>query len=517
MFTKIKNWIYKNKVLVMIFCFILFLLVCRVSYRTFWMDETMILNYLHQGPIEFIIEYVRFPDNHPPLYYFLVLLVSKALPWSELTIRLVSILSGLGTVMLVYQFMYRITDDKKTALVASFFTGFSSYFVLISQMARYHSLAGLSALLVLYYFYRLYTEGFKKELWWSYLGALILTGYVDYPHFIYVALVTNALFLYQIVRKNSIISLKNWLIGNVFVAVVCSPLAWMLYHRIVIQGDGGWGDMNLLGNSWLSIIGGIFFHIYAYFFGENIFPWDYGTVTLGFLVLSGILYGTITVFRERKASKNSLLVVGLGIVLIILNTVFMNKADARYNFTVYPKFGFVAYAVWIMIFVMALSQIRMKKIKIGLFVVWGIVECTGLIHFYRAENYLNPSYFRTFQSFEYVQDHAENGDYLAITPDASQGVYDLYQNSYFRKLKPLSWNEFQSSTPPVSTRVWFFSTGADGAEESVATESKIPVGYTIITQFDSVPLDPTFKTIKEKFLHRSSYTYKYTVFLLEKI
>ena len=517
MFTKIKNWTYKNKIPAIIFCFVLFLLVFRVGYRTFWMDETMVLNYLHQGPIEFIIEYIRFPDNHPPLYYFLVLLVSKVLPWSELTIRFVSILSGLGTVILVYRFMYRITDDKKIASLASFFTGFSSYFVLISQMARYHGLAGLSALLVLYYFYRVYTEGFKKELWWRYLGALMLTGYIDYPHFIYVVLITNTLFLYQIVRKHSIISLKNWLIGNVCVAVVCSPLAWMLYHRIIIQGDGGWGDMNLLGNSWLSIIGGVFFHIYAYFFGENIFPWDYVIVGVGCTVLMGVFVDIIGFFRNKKENKSYGLMIGLGIALIILNTLFMNKADARYNFTVYPKFGFIAYPIWIMIFVISLSRIQSKKIRNTLFVLWGIVELVGLTHFYRVENYLNPSYFRTFEAFQYVENHSEDGDYVAITPDASQGVYDFYQTTYFKKLKPLGWNGFQSSTIPASTRVWFFSTSADGSEESVATESKIPVGYTIISQFDSVPLDPKFKMLKEKFLNRPSYTYKYTVFLLKKI
>ena len=37
---------------------------------------------------------------------------------------------------------------------------------------------------------------------------------------------------------------------------------------------------------------------------------------------------------------------------MIMNTLFMNVGDARYNFIVYPKFGFVAYPLTIMAFVL---------------------------------------------------------------------------------------------------------------------------------------------------------------------
>ncbi|MEK7172886.1 MAG: hypothetical protein AAB740_02830 [Patescibacteria group bacterium] len=51
----------------------------------------------------------------------------------------------------------------------------------------------------------------------------------------------------------------------------------------------------------------------------------------------------------------------------------------------------------------------------------------------------------------------------------------------------------------------------------MTTDSNIPKEYKVMLRYDSVPLDPTFKKVKEIILHRPSYTYKYTVFLLEKI
>ncbi len=517
MLVRIKNWISNNIPLVLILCLSMFLLVFRIGYRTFWMDETMILNYFHHGIFDFIVEYIKFPDNHPPLYYFLVLLVSKVLPWSELTVRLISILSGFGIVLLTYRFTYRVTNVKKIALFAAFFTAFSSYFILISQMARYHSFAGFSMLLVMYYFYRLYTEGFEKRVWLYYLGSLILTGYVDYPHFIYAVEITNIFLLYRVMRKRPVVTFKNWFVGNLFAALACLPLAWMLYHRIFIQGDGGWENVNLLGNSIVNIFAGILFHMYVFLFGENIFPWNYIIFIIGCVVLGGILVGLVNLILQRTKNSSQILVVLMCISTIVLNTLFINAANPRYNFTVYPKFGFASYALGIMAFVFCITSFRSKKIQNSFLVGWFLVASIGLYYFYTASNYLNPSYFRTFESFEYVRDYSVQGDHVAITPDASQGFYYFYKDVYFENLKPLSTDDFKLGNIQVSERVWFFSTGEDGPEESVTTEKKIPEGYRIISRFDSVPLDPRFKTYKEKFLNRPSYTYKYTVFLLEKI
>lgn len=516
MWQKCKTWYIAHPYVgPMVFAAIL--LLFRVQTRTFWMDETAVLEYLKFSPSEFLRSYVYWPDNHPPLYYFLVLLVSKMLPWTELTIRLVSILAGIGIVGMVYIFTERVTADKTTARLAAGFTALSSYFVLISQMARYHSVAAFFALVCLYFFYKLYVEGDRGRTWIGYLVTLVVVGYVDYPHFIYVALLTNGLYFYRLARRRPFTPLRRWLGGQVAVAIVCLPLAWMLYHRIFIQGDGGFHNVNLLSNSWVHIVAGMSFHVYSFFFGENVFPWNYVVFGTGCLVLVGMVAGAVTAIRHKKWRIAQAFIPLLTLSLIVLNTFFMNVADRRYNFIVYPKFGFVAYPLAVMTFVLCLRSLRSAKIQAILFCAWGIVALAGLTHFYGLNNYLNASYFNTFRSFEYVRDQARDGDYLAITPDAGEGVYHFYRQKYFVRVQPVFWREFQSSTLPVGSRIWFFATGSDAPGESVSTESIIPAGYTIKDKFDSVPLDPRLKYWKEKILHRPSYTYKYTVFRLEKI
>ena len=508
------HWVRLNKYLIGILLLSVGLLLYGVSYRTFWGDEMAVLNYLKESPVDFLVNYWGKPDNHPPLYYFFVLLVSKILPWSELTIRLVSMLAGLVIVWLVYKLASRATKDKKVALLAAFFTALSSYFVLISQMARYHSLAGLFSLLVFYFFYQLFIEGNSKRVWCWYLVALVLVGYTDYPHFFYVAFITNILYFYSLVRRRSIMPFVNWMAGQLLAAVILSPLVWMIYHRIVIQGDSGWNSTNLLANSWVHIFTAISFHIYSFFFGENIFPWNYAFFGAGVLVLIAMIAGLIQGFRKKTWTSGQLFLVLLSAALIILNTLFMNVVNPRYNFIVYPKFGFVAYPLWIITFVLCLSKLR-NKTRVAIFLIWAMVAIFGLWNFYQAKNYLNPIYFRTFESLEYVRNHAQEGEYLAIAANVEQGLYDFYKDKYFSRLKPLQWQVI----PFVGKqkKVWLFAVGEEGSGVTSGAEFMVPKGYKILENFDSVPLDPIFKKLKEKILHRPSYNYKYSVFLLEKL
>ncbi len=516
-YLKIKSWCKENAYFIAIMLLAVILLLYRVSARSFWGDEKAALDYLNNSLGGFLVAYWKYPDNHPPLYYFLVLLVSKILPWTELTIRLVSILAGLGIVWLVYFFTFRVTHDKKMSLLAAFFTTFSSYFVLISQMARYHSLAAFLSLLVFYFFYQLFVEGYNERVWRWYLATMFLVGYVDYPHFIYVVLFTNILYLYRFIRRRPITSIKRWLVGQLLVAVLVIPAVIMLLNRIFIQGDGGFNKTNLLANSWISIMAGILFHIYSFFFGENIFPWNYAFFSIGLVALLGMAVGLIVALRKKIWGVPQAFVLLLSSALIIFNTFFMNIADSRYNFIVYPKFGFVAYPLWIMSFVLCLSALRSKKVRTVIILLWLAVELFGLVNFYNLKNYLNASYFDDFKDYEFVQNNSQVGDYFVIDADMNLGTYNFYKNKYFNKVSIISIDSLPKLLASKQfLRVWFFSAGSDGDSmySSVSSADQIPDGFKIIDKFQSIPVDPILFKLKQKLTGRQSYEYKYGVYLL---
>jgi len=514
MWLRFKTWFGLNKSLIALLALAAGLIFYGISYRTFWGDEMAVLDYLKESPREFLVNYWNKPDNHPPLYYFLVVLVGKILPWNEFMVRFVSALSGLAIVYLVYIFSFRVSGEKKVALLTGLFTAISSYFILISQMARYHSLAALFSLLTFYFFYQLFIEGYSRRAWYLFLISLVATGYTDYPHCFYVVVIVNIFYLYSLIRRKANVPFFKWVGGQLAAAALLSPLAWMIYHRIAVQGDGGWDKINLLANSWVHIVMAIFFHIYSFLFGENIFPWNYFFFGAGVAVLLGVLFGFVYGFRKKLWTSGQIFVVVLGVATVLANTFFMNMANPRYNFIVYPKFGFVAFPLWIMIFVLCLGKLP-NKIRTTLFLLWAVVAVFGLYNFYQAKNYLNPSYFRTFESFEYVRDHAKEGEYFAISPHAGPGFYEFYREKYFNKLTPADWQKIP--TLEKQTKLWYFSAGSEGAETTFDPAMVVPEGYKILEQFDSVALDPIFKKVKEKVLGRPGYTYKYSIFLLEKI
>ncbi|KKR34537.1 MAG: Glycosyl transferase family 39 [Candidatus Magasanikbacteria bacterium GW2011_GWA2_40_10] len=514
---KIKNWCKDNKYFLAVMLLAVFLLLYRVAARAFWGDEKAVLEYLNNSVSGFLVAYWKLPDNHPPLYYFLVLLLSKILPWTELAIRLVSILAGLGIVWLVYIFTFRVTRDKRIALLTAFFTVFSSYFVLISQMARYHSLAAFSSLLVFYFFYQLFVEGYNERVWRRYLATMVLVGYVDYPHFIYVVLFTNFLYFYRFFRRRTMAPVKRWLVGQFFVAVLVMPAVIMLLNRIFIQGDGGFSKTNLLANSWISIVAGILFHIYSFFFGENIFPWNYIIFSIGLVVLFAIAVGLVQALRKKLWGIPQAFILLLSAALIVVNTFFLNIANPRYNFIVYPKFVFVAYPLLVMSFVLCISSFRSKKVQTVFILFWAMVELAGLTHFYQRNNYINPSYFSDFKGYEFVRDNSKVGDYFVINVDISIGTYNFYKDKYFSKVTPVppgGLSELLDSKREL--RVWFFSVGSDGDSDygSVTATDQIPDGFKIADQFQSVPVDPILLKLKQKITGRQSYVYKYGVYLL---
>lgn len=509
--TRVKAQVYG----ILIFLCAVVLLFSDVSGRTLWMDETAVLEYLKYNPIQFLIEYSKVPDNHPPLYYLLVTVASSILPWSEIVIRLVSIVSALGIVVVVYAFAQTIWPEKKYAYLSAFFTAFSSYFVLIGQMARYHTLAALFSLVSIYYFYLLTHGKWNRNNIIGYILGSVGICFTDYPHFIYVFGITNVYLFYQVLKKRLEHSVWSWTKIQSVILLSFIPMLSLLLHRILLQGDGGFEKHNLLANSVPHILLTTAFHVYVFFFGENMFPWNLVVLLPGTIFLLYILGIIIHSAKKKVLFPSHIFILGMCIALIIINTIFLNVFNPRYNFIVYPKYVFVAYPLFVMALIGSVRYIKSKKIEKLCLVLWFLIASVGLYNFYSKKNYINASYFNTFESFEFVRESGEDGDKVMINGDLNEGAYVFYQEKYFQKISAIRRDDL--GTVPTHGRVWFFSTSSDDSNTNQESESKIPEGFRIIERFDSAPLDPKLKKYKEKILGYESYTYKYSVFLLEKI
>lgn len=510
---RLKNYIVKNNswlIPVSLGLFAFLLLIFRLGERSLWMDETAVLNFFKFNPLEFLGYYFQEPDNHAPLYYFLVICFYKIFGGGAEVVRMVSVLSGVGIVVTVYYFALLLFKDKKIASLGAVLLATGPFFILISQMARYHSLSALLTLNAFYWFYRWIEEGRGK---WLFLLFTVLTGWTDYPHFIYLVGIVNIYFLYLGLRHSPRPAWIEWIKYNLLALASFLPMVWLIFHRIVFQGDRGFGNTNLLHNGIKNIVAGMAMHVYVFLFGENTFPWDWAVFGLGLILALGLFAAGLLYWKKgiMEAGTKRMFMLFLG--LILANCLFFNVVDPRYNFTVYPKFGFVSYPVWILALagVMKLLPAKWRYLALVGFLA---VNVYGLANFYQAKNYLNASYFSDYSRYEHVRDNSRPGDYLLTSADAYIGVYDFYKAKYFSNLAPIQTDDpalFATLLPDA--RVWFFATASDEAG-NVTSDSRVPQGFEIIDRHDSTPLDPVLKKYKEKILGHPSYNYKYTVFLL---
>ena len=476
---KILKKIKENKIVIGIFALGIFLLFFQVSSRGLWMDENAVFWYLSMNPWQFVVNYWHIPDNHPPLFYLLVVSLYKLLPLKVLGVRLVSIFSGIGLLVLSYRFSWLLFKDKLSARLAMLSVVLSSYFVLISQMARYHALAALLTLLSLYYFTCLsFQNNNKKKNLLLFVVFAVLTSYTDLPHFVYLILVTNVFYFYKILRKETILKFKSWFISQLILVVSFLLIIWMFYLRIFEQGDKGFGLSSLLGKNIIQYAACFLMHFYAFFFGENILPWNF------LIFFSGLFAACITAFylirNLFKAIKDQSLnlLVYYFLAFVILNTVFLNFADPRYNFIVYPKYVFAAFPLFVILLsrvIILIDKVWLRNVALVIFVG---ISLFGLFNFYSRGNYINASYFNDFSNYVFVRDNSQMGDGVVINGDLNGGTYKFFKGDYFYNLIPVDLDPLSSSSAKFS-RVWFFSTGSDDGNINNEPDSKIPAGFKI--------------------------------------
>lgn len=166
----------------MIFIILIIGLVMRFVQinQSLWLDEAIgaiaakNFSYTH-----LITDFLK-SDNHPPLYYLVLKFWTSVFGYSEISLRLPSILFGLGTIYLTYLIAKTITKSKYIPIVAAFLVSISSFFIYYSQEARMYAMAAFLASLAIYAYIKLLRK--SNNYWWAVFSvsitALIFTDYM---------------------------------------------------------------------------------------------------------------------------------------------------------------------------------------------------------------------------------------------------------------------------------------------------------------------------------------------------
>ena len=145
--------------------------------QSLWLDEATTALVSVMSTAQYLKEFAP-SDFHPPLYYFSLMGISRLFGTSEIALRALSVLAGVGIVWLTY-LIGKIIDGKRVGLIGGLFVATSGLLIYYSQEARMYELAAFFVALSIFIFLKsVRSNGY----WWAAFGvsvsSALLTHYL---------------------------------------------------------------------------------------------------------------------------------------------------------------------------------------------------------------------------------------------------------------------------------------------------------------------------------------------------
>jgi len=203
----------------------------RYDDLSLWLDEIYVVEYLKLSWTE-LLGLNETYDNHPPLYYLLVKLVSLAA--SDLSAaRILSIVTGTATIAVVYALTLHLAN-RSAAFVASLIIALSPLHVWYSQEGRMYAPTALVVTLSWYALVRLLSE--QNTRWTAvYATTLVVAAYMDYSAFY--ALIPHAGVVGYVVWKQGWNAARLWTGAGIAAALCFAPWIVRLVDSISFVGE----------------------------------------------------------------------------------------------------------------------------------------------------------------------------------------------------------------------------------------------------------------------------------------
>lgn len=209
----------------------------NLSAESYWIDEmsTVIEGYQN---IQQLFAAGRL--DQPPAYYIPFHIWIELFGDKEVSTRLFSVLTGIGSIFLVYV-IGRILFGSSVGLLSAFLMAISEFQIYHSQIARFYSLFEFTALLS-FLFFILTLRSQRIVYFVLYALASILMIY-SHTYGIFILVAQNLFFFLQVKRNRDVIAV--WLIFQVLIGLGLLPYLFPLLFGE--SGVKGAIDLNLGG------------------------------------------------------------------------------------------------------------------------------------------------------------------------------------------------------------------------------------------------------------------------------
>ena len=368
-----------------------FLLYCFLAMRfTFWGDELTSIEYAKQSTGYFISNYFVNPDNHPPLYYFLLNIWQKIFQigyHNDYWFQIFSIAGYFVAVMVTAQLWLKTFRER---LYFIFLTGISSYFFIYSHMVRYYTLAAFVYMAVFFYLRKWF--GSSQGRWlWHIVPLSCLLAYLDYTAYIFYG-VTFIVFIirYKFWGK---LHLQQLIVFAVTQIVGVIPLLYLnyVYFTLRLQSSQIVEVYPALSiKKIVNFIGGLGSSLYQIIIGEY-FTIYLTPVLIG--ILGIVLYFMIKEWRKKKKNEDSSKVLLGDLGLFVITNVIFASFFLTFIIGRYPIFSYVRFLMPVG-FVLAIISVKLflEKKRWIMYVILGVNIFTLSMNIIQRD-FINPIFF----------------------------------------------------------------------------------------------------------------------------
>ncbi|MEO7904691.1 MAG: glycosyltransferase family 39 protein, partial [Candidatus Saccharimonadales bacterium] len=198
-----------------------------ITKASIWHDEGYTMMLIQHGPMDIIARTAR--DFHPPLYYLISHWWTLLFGNSELAIRSLSLLCGVGVVVLVYFIVKRLRFAEVTARLAALLTAFGPFLVRYSEEARMYGMAALlvcAATLALLIALDERTKPKKQSqqlYWWVVYGILMAAALYTHYYVAFIVFVHIGYAWHSYGGFAKMVKAKEWWVGNLLAVGLFIP------------------------------------------------------------------------------------------------------------------------------------------------------------------------------------------------------------------------------------------------------------------------------------------------------
>jgi len=240
-----------------IFLILILALILRLISlnQSLWLDEAITAVAIKSNGLIDLVTKFSVGDLHPPLHYVLLWFWGHLFGYSEISLRLPSVILGVATVWLVYQ-IGTLQFNKKVGLLAGLLLAVAPLHVYYSQEARMYSLAVLTVTLSFYFLIRM-TQGKS----WSLLGLLVANTLILFTDYVaYLAIPAQIIYVFMCPYMGQKEAKSNkgleGLKQRYFSALLLSLSTLIFWEPVfLMQLSSGISTANTL-TGWASVVGG---------------------------------------------------------------------------------------------------------------------------------------------------------------------------------------------------------------------------------------------------------------------